>query len=421
MADRNLRKAERQHFSYARVGRGSIMRVLFTNQPSMGHWHPLVPLAQALQARGHEIAFASTPNFSPIIEAKGFRCFRAGVDESDEEVQERRKQQATRTPGEAANFMQSSVFAGTRAEHSLPDLLQIMRGWQPNVVVRENTEYAGCIAAEHGGFPHAVVQITAPRASLLQIVDAPLRRLRASVGLPPCEPAEMLHRYLYLSPRPQSLWNPAVQVPPTMFTYRFAGFSQSGEEELPDWVAQLDGGTPTIYATLGTMQNHRTEIFLAILEAFREEPINLILTVGRNRDPLEFGEQPAHVYHVYIERYIPQNLLLPHCSMIITHGGSGTMMDALSLGLPMVIIPIGADQPENAERCAEAGVARVIEPSGRTPEAIREATRAVLQDPKYRQAAQRIQKEIEEMSGLEYPVALLERLAAERTPLRSDN
>lgn len=95
------------------------------------------------------------------------------------------------------------------------------------------------------------------------------------------------------------------------------------------------------------------------------------------------------------------------------------MMDALSLGLPMVIIPIAADQPLNAQLCADAGAARVIEPDERTPETIREATQAVLQDPAYRQSAQRLQKEIEELPGLEYPVALLEKLAAERSPLIS--
>jgi MGT family glycosyltransferase len=167
------------------------------------------------------------------------------------------------------------------------------------------------------------------------------------------------------------------------------------------------------------MDNRRTDILSAILEGLREESINLILTVGRNRDPLEFGEQPAHVH---IERYIPQNLLLPRCDLVVTHGGSGTMMDALSLGLPMVIIPIFADQPVNAQLCAELGVARVVTPEGRTEielaQEIRSATQEVLRDPAYRENAQRLRKEIEELPGLEYPVALLEALATKRIPLQ---
>src|SRR5947208_3407818 len=120
---------------------------------------------------------------------------------------------------------------------------------------------------------------------------------------------------------------------------------------------------------------------------------------------------------MYIERYIPQSLLLPICSLVITHGGSDTIMDALSMGLPMVIIPIAADQPQNAQLCAQAGAASVIEPDERTPEAILHSVRMVLRDPTYRQAAQRLQQEIQEMPGLEYAVELLERPVADRSTL----
>ena len=178
---------------------------------------------------------------------------------------------------------------------------------------------------------------------------------------------------------------------------------------------------PTVYATLGTVFNDRTDILSAILDALREEPINLILTVGRNRDPQGFGEQPAHVH---VESYIPQDLLLAGCDLVITHGGSGTMMDALSHGLPMVIIPISATKPQNARHCAELGVARVVTLDGRTgPEmaqAIRDAAQEVLRDPTYRENAQRLRKEIQQLPGLDYPVALLEKLAADQSPLRSD-
>ena len=395
-----------------------MMRILFTCQPASGHWHPLVPLAQAAESSGHEVAFVSTPGFCPHIGTEGFGCFHAGIDESEEDLQQRREQQAARSLRERADYMQAHVFAGHRARGALPDLMHIVREWRPDVVVRENTEYGGCIAAEHAGIPHAAVQITAPRANFLQVIDGPLKHLCALAGLPTGEPEDILYRYLLLSARPPSLWDPEIKAPPTMRAFRYAGFNQSGEERLPDWVAELEQ-RPTVYATLGTVHNHRTEILESILEGLRDEPINLILTVGRNRDPLKFGEQPPHVH---IERYIPQSLLLTRCDLVVTHGGSGTMMDALSHGLPMVIIPGGADQPENAQACAQAGVARVITPgeraeltSGGLSHAIRNAVRDVLRDPRYRENARRLQAEIEELPGLHYPVALLEKLGASRT------
>ncbi|MDQ6694522.1 MAG: glycosyltransferase [Chloroflexota bacterium] len=385
------------------------MRILFSTQPSSGHWHPLVPLARALQLAGHEVAFASTPGFCPVIEAKGFRCFRAGIDDSEEELRQRRKQRAAQSRAEQLEYMQAHVFAGKRAERSLPEMIDILHEWRPNVAVRESAEYASCVAAERAGIPHATVPVSVPQANYLQLLDAPLKHLCDIAGLSPREPADLLYHYLWLSSRPLSLWNPEFAVPPTMHTFRYAGFNQSGEEELPDWVADLQE-QPTVYVTLGTVFNHRTDIFSAILAGLQEEPINLIVTVGRNRDPQEFGAQPAHVH---VERYIPQDLLLPLCNLVITHGGSGTMMDALSHALPMVMVPLSADQPANAQRCAELGVARVIEPEACTAEAIQDATREVLRDPQYRQASQRLQDEIRQLPGLEYPVALLEKLAAE--------
>src|SRR5688500_3252452 len=223
----------------------------------------------------------------------------------------------------------------------------------------------------------------------------------------------MSHRYLMLSPRHPDFQDRDSPLPPTAHTVRHISFNASAEEHLPDWVADLPE-RPTVYATLGTVFNDSTAIFAAILEGLRDEPINLILTVGRNINPTTFGPQPPNVH---IERYIPQTLLLPHCALVITHGGSGTVMETLSHGLPMAVIPIAADQPPNPKGRARLGTARVIEPDQRTPEAIREAALDVLYNPSYRQNARRVKQEMDALPGWEHAVELLERLATERTPL----
>jgi MGT family glycosyltransferase len=157
-------------------------------------------------------------------------------------------------------------------------------------------------------------------------------------------------------------------------------------------------------------------LFEAILDGLREQPVNLILTVGRDRNPDQFGPQPDNVR---IERYIPQSLLLPHCDLVITHAGSSTVTAALSCGLPMVAIPIDADQPLNAQRCAALGVAQVIEYRQRTPEAIRHSVQTILGDPSYQRNAERIRDEMAALPGPEHAIALLERLARERQPIRA--
>src|SRR6266568_2098426 len=117
--------------------------------------------------------------------------------------------------------------------------------------------------------------------------------------------------------------------------------------------------------------------------------------------------------NVHIERYVPQSLLLPYCDLVITHAGFSTVTAALSCGLPMVAIPIDADQPLNAQRCAALGVAEVIQYGQRTPETIRESVRTVLSNPSYRSNAEQIRREMSVLPGPEHAPALLQRLATE--------
>jgi MGT family glycosyltransferase len=238
--------------------------------------------------------------------------------------------------------------------------------------------------------------------------------LREAYDLEPDRDAEMLFRYLHLAFEPPGFSDPAQPPVRTAHLFRPVPFSDSGEEELPAWVGHLPG-RPTIYATLGTVFNTRTPgLFEAILEGLRDEPVNLILTIGRDRSAGDFGLQPDNVH---VEQYIPQSLLLPHCDLVITHAGFSTVAAALSYGLPMVAIPIDADQPVNAQRCVELGVAELIEYGRRTPESICESVRTVLANASYRLSAERIRDQTAALAGPEHAAALLERLATEKQPI----
>jgi MGT family glycosyltransferase len=147
-----------------------------------------------------------------------------------------------------------------------------------------------------------------------------------------------------------------------------------------------------------------------VLAGLRELPIELAVTVGRDIDPAEFGPQPANVH---IERYVPQAILLPHCHLVVSHGGSGSVLGALAHGLPMVLLPLGADQPLNATRCETLGVARILDAVGATPLMVRETVSRVLDDPAYRRAAEGFRDEIGALPGPRHAVRLLEQLAAE--------
>jgi MGT family glycosyltransferase len=183
----------------------------------------------------------------------------------------------------------------------------------------------------------------------------------------------------------------------------------------PGWLDALPAARPLVHATLGTTEVNRTPgLYEAILAGLVEEPIELVIGVGRQRDPGDFGPQPDHVH---IAQYLPHAALLPRCDVVVTHGGFGTIMGSLSVGVPMVVVPAQADQPRNARRCVDLGVGRVVGPKERTPEAIRTAVRAVLADPMYRRNAEGLRAAMATLPTMDYAVTLLERLATERQPM----
>jgi UDP:flavonoid glycosyltransferase YjiC (YdhE family) len=368
------------------------MRVLFTLQPADGHFHPLVPLARALQAAGHDVAFACGRPYCPTVRATGFRCFAAGLDQF--------------------------TFGHARAGRMATDVLAIHQATPVEVVVRDVTEFGGCIAADRLGIPHASVQVGAhcPPEPPWQLIGPELASWRGAIGQSPWPAFDMLYPYLHLAFVPPSYQRLGALVPPTTHTFGPLAFDRSGPQAIGDWLDRLPR-RPTIYATLGTIANARADVFHAILDALRGEPINLILTVGRDQDPATLGPQPPNVY---VERYIPQSLLFPRCNLVISHGGFNTVMAALSHGLPMVLIPAMADQPENARRCAALGVGRVIEPAELSSATVRAEVAAVWQDPRYCRNAHRIQQELHALPGLEQAVALIERLVREQGPPRRE-
>ena len=102
---------------------------------------------------------------------------------------------------------------------------------------------------------------------------------------------------------------------------------------------------------MGTVFNS-PEPLRVVLAALADLDVRGLVTVGPKADPSMVGSQPAHVR---VERYVPQHRVLEHCEMVVSHAGSGTVLATLTLGLPQLCLPQGADQFLNAAAVASAG------------------------------------------------------------------
>ena len=382
------------------------MRLLFTFIGGSGHFLPLVPVARAAAAAGHTVAFGCGPSMRATVEAAGFAVFLLGAGGAAAPA--RLPLRPIDMAREDDEFRDR--FVRGAAARRVPQMLALCESWRPDAVVCDEADFGSMIAAERLGLPHATVLVMAAGSFVrAEVVGGALNDLRAAHGLPPDPGLEMLYRHLALSAFPPGFRDPAFPLPATARAFRAT--------EAPG-ASRRRPGPPLVYFTLGTVFNLESgDLFVRALAGLRALPINIVATVGEGIDPDEFGPQPANVR---IERYIPQEAILPACSLVVSHGGSGSVLGALAHGLPMVLIPMGADQPLNAIRCEQLGVGRMLDPIVATPASVGEAVSIVLADPRYRRTAERFRDEIAALPGPEHAVKLLERLAIAKGAIRAD-
>ncbi|MFF3176595.1 glycosyltransferase [Streptomyces sp. NPDC057900] len=377
------------------------MRILFTFIGGSGHFRPLIPVARAARAAGHTVAVAGAGRRGPEIAAAGFTAFATSEPRTGAEVAETTRaaeRRTVETPDPEADVRHlAEGFARRGARRHASAILEHARAWKPDVLVRDEVDFGAAIAAESLAVPCATVLVLAAGGFLRrEVVAEPLHELRSAYGLRPDPELAMLDRHLVLSPFPPSFRDPRFPLPARTFSFRPTAFGPVGTPRR----------TPTVYFTLGTV-NNTTDLFSRVLAGLQELPVDVVVTVGERVDPAGLGPLPGHVR---VERFVPQELLLPQCDLVVSHAGSGSLMGALAHGLPSVLLPLGADQPYNARRCAELGAAQVLDPVTVTSEEVRTSVSAVLADVAHRRAAERIAEEINALPGPERTIPLLEAL-----------
>ena len=380
-------------------------RILFTCRPLSGHFDPLLPLAKAAHAAGHAVAFASGVPVVGRAREAGFLAFEAGPPESFRAEWAPRFPHFTTLVGDAQReFFFAEIFANLELAPRAVDLESIMSAWRPRLVVHEVAELAAPLVSTSLGIPYVDVGYGAlvPRQLLMSAGTAAAPHWRAR-GLEP-HPVAGLFRHIYIDPCPPALQNPEITDVAVVQQLRPI-VAREQVDERPSWLRELPHDQ-TVYVTLGTIWNTDIDLFRLVLEALRHR-VNLIVTIGRQNQPELFGPQPAGVI---IRSYIPQDELLPWCDAAVVHGGSGTMLGALAHGVPLLVVPQGADQWNNAERVTAAGAGRGLLRDEVTLDAIGDGITAMLTEPSYRHAATKVQDEIRAMPSASEAIARIEEL-----------
>ena len=378
------------------------MRVLFSSTFGYGHTLPLVPLAKAFRAAGHEVLWATHGPAQSLVTAAGFALVPAGLqgEELTAVLARLRVTSGRLPPQERAGFMYPHQFGEALTPAMVDALLPAARAFQPDLMVHEQAELGAPLVGAVLDVPvvtHAFGGAV-PAAFITAAGDL-LADVWAEHGLA-LAPYAGCFQGGYLDICPPEVQSVPLDHIPRRLPLR--PVSYTGEiTTLPPTVTA--GGAPLVYVTLGTLQQGSSALGQAV-EALRDLPVRVLVTLGPDGDPADLGPQPDNVT---VERWVDQSTLLRHCAVVVSHTGSGTFLGALANAVPQLCLPQSADQFRNAAGGLAAGAVLAINPDQVTADAITLAVQRLLDEPGFRAAARRVSETIAAMPSPDEVVATL--------------
>ena len=162
---------------------------------------------------------------------------------------------------------------------------------------------------------------------------------------------------------------------------------------------------PVICISLGTILKGAEKFFRTCIDAFRSKNVTVVMSVGGDFDISGLGKLPDNFI---VRNRIPQVTVLKQADLFITHGGMNSVSEAMTHGVPMLVIPFVSDQPVNARQVERLGLGRVLDHHAITADSLRETALAVMQDSKIRANLQKIQEEIAQAPGNAGAVRIIE-------------
>lgn len=423
-------------------------RFLFTVWPFPGHIHPNVAIGHALMGRGHSVAFYTGGSVRASLEEEGFRVF------PFREVDERQVRElvlkldalslewsaATRRKALLCQWLLETI------DDQVSDVTSVVSAWRPDVFVSDPAMWGPLLVLQEAErIPLAVMSYVAacllpgpegpimgvplPRPTgplarltrrLLRVVESmvatDIRRraeaVRSRYGLPPISTSVTSfagQMPLYLVPGTSLFDRERSDLPASVHYVGPCTWDRPSHVEAPSWLSELPRDRPLVYVTEGTMHSKSALLLRSALQGLETAPVHVVATTGQHRDPtsLELGVIPGNAR---LERFVPHSVLFPRTDLVVTTGGTGTVLAALSAGIPLVVVPTAWDQPENAWRVAEAGAGVRIPPGRCTPSRVRSAVDRVLSDPSFAHHARRLGADFARHRGAATAAALLEEL-----------
>lgn len=420
--------------------------ILIASVPAPGHVMPLLAVAERFVMRGDDVRFITGSLFAEKVAATGASYLPLPAEaDLDHRTHLQNFPERARLKGvKAVAFDVEHVFARP-AKAQYETIVAALAAHPADVVLAEPVFLGAAFLLEHprsarppvvmcGVVPLAIEsRDTAPFG--MGLPPAPFLNRPRNIALTAMnrrvlrranQAVNDLHRQVHGNDMPCTMagWGrradalvqfgvpsfeyPLSDAPPGLY---FAGpLSPAGSQApLPEWWSDLDGTRPVIHVTQGTVANTDYEQLIApTLRALADENVLVVVaTGGRPLDTL-----PPLPANARAAMYLPYDELLPRTAVYVTNGGYGGVQYALRYGVPVVATGGKEDKPEVGARVAWSGVGRRIRSERPTPRALRRDILAVLNQPGYRQASQRVAADMAVAPGFAGLADIVDQLVA---------
>lgn len=421
-------------------------KFLIATMPVPGHVAPFAPAVRELLRRGHEVVWYGSRHFQAGIEATGarFSPLRTGIDYGDSQYNEHFPERV-RYSGLARVVFDFEKLFVEPIPGMIQDLRAIIDEYRPDALLGDPAVAATRIIGETGGPPAAVLNITVlsfehpdlPAFGLgLPFKDSWLARLRNRLtyqlvdhvvfksvnraykalatrhGWPVRPFRPTLSPFLHLQPMVPSFEYPVKDIPPEV---RFIGvlLPDPPRDFVPPkwWDRVIHGGKPIVLVTQGTIATNADELIRPTLEALAQEDVWVIAATG---GPAAIDLGFPIPGNAIVEPFIPFVTFMPHVTAYVTNGGYGGICIALANGVPIVSAGTTEDKMEVGNRVSFSGVGINLKTNRPAAARVRSAVRALLDEPRYRERAKRIQAELAAHHAAAEAADLLEQLARSR-------
>ncbi len=176
----------------------------------------------------------------------------------------------------------------------------------------------------------------------------------------------------------------------------------------------LSEALPKIYVSLGTVFNRKPKVFTKIIEAFLDNRYQLIVSAGGAYEKLSSLNLPSNIL---LFKSVPQLEILPLVDVVISHGGNNTTNETLAAGKPLLVMPVGGEQGDNASRVAYLGAGLRASIKSSTSHEIREKIDRLIKEPQFKQRASEIASAIALTQGTVIATQFIEHIARTKRPL----